>query len=165
MLWQQQQIQSQRQETQQSSQLMPWDLSSPSQSGVGRNTCTPSSTSLSEAVRENGASLQVPLPAAQCESMLRWPIFNGIIEDSDAQIESFLFEADIESHPIGHAKGMPSELIRHDDFVPLCRRFLDHVHPRNPILQKEELMSYALEVAANGLRWDADSCLVVRLSY
>lgn len=112
--------------------------------------------------RQNGTGTRTALPAARCESMLRWPIFRGIIKESDAQIESFLFEADVNNQSGAATSNRAFEPIRDDAFVPLCRRFLEHVHPRNPILQKEDLMSFALEVTANGLGWDAASCLVAR---
>lgn len=51
--------------------------------------------------------------------------------------------------------------IREDDFLTLCRNFLDYVHVRNPILEPSELEQYAKELAESGLKWDTKTCLVV----
>ncbi|KAK1622115.1 hypothetical protein BDP81DRAFT_455672 [Colletotrichum phormii] len=51
--------------------------------------------------------------------------------------------------------------IQEDAFVPLCRKFLTHVHPRNPILEGHELIAYAKQTTEHGIKWDASSCLVL----
>ena len=48
-------------------------------------------------------------------------------------------------------------------FLPLCRKFLDLVHIRTPILDEDELMRYAKRDLEHGVQWDGPSCLVVRL--
>ena len=45
--------------------------------------------------------------------------------------------------------------------VPLCHKFLAHVHSRNPILDEMQLLQYAEHVVVHGLEWDGLSCLVV----
>jgi len=130
---------------------------------------------------ENGSSqlwsshphLQPPYPATKCESILRWPVFSNIIHETDADIQSFIFSSDADevsgcgsalayafnTHNISHSSPLT---VDEDAVVPLCRNFLIYVYPRNPILDKEELINYAKDVAANGLKWNASSCLVVR---
>lgn len=48
-----------------------------------------------------------------------------------------------------------------EDFIPLCRRFLQTVHIRNPVLEEKDLMQYASNIQENGLQWDKYSCVVV----
>lgn len=113
----------------------------------------------------------------RCETMLRWPVFKGLIDEKDAEIESFLFEVGGDSENFPAPGGSPSSsrslldvpapiarpagAIDENAFVPLCRKFLVHVYPRNPILDKSALISYAKSAAANGLQWNASSCLVL----
>ncbi|SPO07570.1 uncharacterized protein DNG_10265 [Cephalotrichum gorgonifer] len=116
----------------------------------------------------------------KCESILRWPIFKGVIQDSDAQVNSFILEDPDRPPNAGHSVGesatspatvsttgsagqrtLAGQGISEETFVPLCRKFLDHVHARNPILEAQELLAYAKGAAENGLAWDASSCLVL----
>ncbi|UKZ91693.1 uncharacterized protein TrAFT101_006664 [Trichoderma asperellum] len=141
---------------------------------------------------DNGRSSSISSPLAQprqpvsskwiyaftrCETMLRWPVFKGLIDEKDAEIESFLFEVGGDSENFPAPGGSPSSphslldvpapiarpagVIDENAFVPLCRKFLVHVYPRNPILDKGALISYAKSAAANGLQWNASSCLVL----
>lgn len=115
---------------------------------------------------------QPPYPATRCESILRWPVF-GAFHDTYAEIQSFLFtsscdESSVCDSPQAHSSSIrnisqysTTRTIDEDAIVLLCRKFLVYVYPRNPILEKEELMTYAKDIAANGLRWNASSCLVV----
>lgn len=106
------------------------------------------------------ASVSSPYAFARCETMLRWPIFEGLVDPADASIDSFVLEYgfDITSpYPVNTGSG-----ILEQQFVPLCRKFLAHVHPRNPILEGSELIRHAKHAAEDGLGWDAASCLVVR---
>lgn len=98
-------------------------------------------------------------PAIRCESILRWPVFHGLIEPSDAAIESFVFECAPVSSDTDN--GASSAIIQEHSLLPLCRKFLAHVHARNPILEGSELIHYAKHVTENGLAWDGRSCLVV----
>ncbi|KAF9875180.1 hypothetical protein CkaCkLH20_07446 [Colletotrichum karsti] len=107
--------------------------------------------------------------ALRCESMLRWPVFDGMIPEEDARIESFILEFGTDLNDEPRHEGGTSNVslatagsgVREDAFVPLCQRFLMHVHPRNPILEGKELMSYARRAAEHGVGWDSPSCLVL----
>ncbi|KEF59381.1 uncharacterized protein A1O9_04225 [Exophiala aquamarina CBS 119918] len=126
-----------------------------------------------------------PYRAARCEAIVRWPIFKDWLSEKETRIESFLHEADglapdgddIDQPELGplwrplpldqtrrDPRGIPGPVIDEEDCVPLCKGFLSHVHFRNPILEPKELMSYAKEVAQNGIGWDARSCLVLAVS-
>ncbi|RYO88063.1 hypothetical protein DL766_007116 [Monosporascus sp. MC13-8B] len=48
--------------------------------------------------------------------------------------------------------------------VPAGCEVSTHMHQRNPILEKEHLISYGKDAAANGLKWDASSCFMVRFA-
>ncbi|KAH7153462.1 hypothetical protein EDB81DRAFT_791439 [Dactylonectria macrodidyma] len=110
-------------------------------------------------------SLSRPHALARCESLLRWPIFNGIVPEAVAGIESFLMDCDYTGRQLEVEKAMmhaqPGKGIRDDAFVPLCRNFLTHVHPRHPILDADELMRLAREAEEHGIKWDSGSCLVL----
>lgn len=106
---------------------------------------------------------RVTLAAARAEATLRWPALQHIISDEDREVESFLLEAESFSQkdPLSRAKLPGASGIPDEDFVPLCEKFLHHVHYKNPILDNGNLISYAKEITEHGLGWDAPSCLVV----
>ena len=146
---------------------------------------TPAAASDSDTITSqlpNQASLPSYSPcytATKCESLLRWPMFEGIISDRDAQIHSFVLSPQ-DSVDINHTSPLPQTpsfglqpisvgdgvylkpAVQEEALVPLCHKFLAHVHPRNPILEPEELLAYAKAAAENGLGWDGPTCLVVR---
>ena len=108
------------------------------------------------------------LPSTACESLLRWPIFAGILTTEQTSIGSFIFDAPdllsmqtddehVEVHSYGTSDASPSE----NGFVALCKKFLKYVHPRNPILEPEFLMKRARKLSECGLDWSSSSCLVV----
>ncbi|KAF6833064.1 hypothetical protein CPLU01_05743 [Colletotrichum plurivorum] len=104
--------------------------------------------------------------ALRCESLLRWPVFSGVIPEEDARIESFILEfgADLNDAPGPTTTTAAAPGVSEDAFVPLCQTFLLHVHPRNPILEGRELISYAKRASEHGLAWDSSSCLVLLAS-
>lgn len=125
-----------------------------------------SQTTSTKAPASNAVSR--PHALARCESLLRWPIFNGIVSEEVARIESFLTDSDYKARqqdanaPTRHAsQEQTGKGIRDDAFVPLCRKFLTHVHPRNPVLDADELMRFARDAEEHGVKWDSESCLVV----
>ncbi|KAH8714585.1 hypothetical protein BGZ61DRAFT_349210 [Ilyonectria robusta] len=125
-----------------------------------------SQTTSTKAPASNAVSR--PHALARCESLLRWPIFNGIVSEEVARIESFLTDSDYKARqqdanaPTRHAsQEQTGKGIRDDAFVPLCRKFLTHVHPRNPVLDADELMRFARDAEEHGVKWDSESCLVL----
>lgn len=105
---------------------------------------------------------RAPLPGLRCESILNWPCFAGVIPPGEAGIDSFPLSANYEeTRGIQGDSSQGGRGIREDAFVPLCRKFLAEVHPRNPVLDGLELMRHARRVAEDGLGWDSASCLVV----
>ncbi|KAL2884120.1 hypothetical protein SGCOL_000057 [Colletotrichum sp. CLE4] len=116
--------------------------------------------------QHRGETSRTLYSALRCESMLRWPIFGGIISEEDSRIESSILEfgTDVTDDGLNHPNdsSMINGLgIQEDAFVPLCRKFLTHVHPRNPILEGNELIAYAKQATEHGIKWDARSCLVL----
>lgn len=109
-------------------------------------------------------SVKSPFASFRCESILKWPVLRPIVPDDDTQIDSFLLVANPDS-----AQGEPSteeqrntgHSIRDGSLTPLCRGFLVHFHPRNPILDTQELLCSARLADADGLKWDSSSGLVV----
>lgn len=129
-----------------------------------------------EGAADRGETSRTLYPALRCESMLRWPVFDGLIPEEDARIESFILEfgSDLDDTAAVEDRIGPSSTsygaaagsgIRDDAFVPLCQKFLMHVHPRNPILEGRELVTYAKLAAEHGVGWDSASCLVVRTPF
>ncbi|KAK1700843.1 hypothetical protein BDP55DRAFT_625113 [Colletotrichum godetiae] len=116
--------------------------------------------------QHRGETSRTLYSALRCESMLRWPIFGGIISEEDSRIESFILEfgTDVTDDGLNHPNDssmINGSGIQEDAFVPLCRKFLTHVHPRNPILEGNELIAYAKQATEHGIKWDARSCLVL----
>lgn len=111
--------------------------------------------------------------SARLENLLRWPIFGLVIEPKVAAIESFVLQAS--SAPncdrVGRASGWTTSNrrnalgaapgIQEHMLVALSKKFLNCVHPRNPIIEPGELLRYAKEATENGLGWDSPSCLVL----
>ena len=119
----------------------------------------------------------------RCESLLRWPVFDGLVSDEEKQVVSFVLEsarhvdkdrpsvtgpkangteAFVRSARLGDSR--PSKGgrgVEEEDFVALCRKFLIHVHPRNPILEADQLIKHARKASEEGLSWDSASCLAV----
>jgi hypothetical protein len=106
-----------------------------------------------------------PHALARCESLLKWPVFDGIVPKEHTQVDSFLMDSDYRArHQNREAQTSTQEQARgitDDAFVPLCRKFLAHVHPRNPVLNGDELMRFARTAEEHGVKWDSQSCLVV----
>ncbi|KAK7417621.1 hypothetical protein QQX98_004442 [Neonectria punicea] len=142
---------------------------SPNVSGLSPWTEATDSVSRTTSTKANSPSpVSRPHALARCESLLRWPIFNGIVSEEDAKVESFLMDSDYKTRKQdteGSIRNTTQEHvgrgIRDDAFVPLCRKFLNHVHPRNPVLDADELMRLARVAEEHGVRWDSESCLVL----
>lgn len=98
------------------------------------------------------------------EYMLRWPIFNKVITDSERHIRSFLLDS-LDSQP--QSGVLPPRQtgigLLLDDIPDLCDKYLKFIHRRNPIVDRAKLEKYAREVTVQGLGWDGQSCQVVRI--
>lgn len=105
-----------------------------------------------------------------CEDLLDWPIFEGkydrsetemlifnpaLARDSQQRIPGFSVAADSDRRS-GYDRG-----IREEDVPGLLDRFLVNVHIKNPILDTNDTMRMGKDIAENGFKWDAPSCLVV----
>ncbi|KAJ4263517.1 hypothetical protein NW762_006336 [Fusarium torreyae] len=99
-----------------------------------------------------------PSSANSCESILRWPIFEGLVFD----VHSFVLESESNSETsrseIGGSLGRG---VQEDDFIPLSKKFLAYVHVKNPILDVRDYKAKVRDAAENGPGWDGPSCLVV----
>lgn len=100
-----------------------------------------------------------PSAANNCEGVLRWPIFEGLVPD----VHSFILESAKEDS--GQAEtirtGSLGRGVQEDDFIPLSKKFLAYVHVKNPILEVADYKAQVRDAAENGPRWDGPSCLVV----
>ncbi|KAH7180699.1 hypothetical protein DER46DRAFT_620113 [Fusarium sp. MPI-SDFR-AT-0072] len=87
-------------------------------------------------------SERLPFAALRCESLLQWPALCNIIPSDARDVDSFPLspghkESSVQK-PNSTGKG-----IDESSFVTLCRKFLAHVHPRNPVLDGQQLIRHA----------------------
>lgn len=105
-----------------------------------------------------------PFASFRCESIFKWPALRPVVPDNDTQIDSFLLVANpdgAQDEPSTEEQRNTGSSIQDGSLTPLCRDFLVHFHPRNPILDTQELLCSARLADADGLKWDSSSCLVV----
>lgn len=100
-----------------------------------------------------------PFEALRCESFLRWPALRSVVPSDAQDIDSFPLSSGYTESTLQNRGG--GQGINESAFVPLCRKFLAQVHPRNPVLDGHELMRHARSAEEDGLKWDSSSCLVV----
>ncbi|OCT46892.1 hypothetical protein CLCR_02303 [Cladophialophora carrionii] len=104
--------------------------------------------------------------STRCESLLKWPVFRHLVSDEEANIDHFLLDPGVQddcgsSNELTDSANAAYGRRSFRDIVPLCKRFLKLVHPRNPILDATELLTHAERVVEKGLAWDSPSCLVL----
>ncbi|KAF5677435.1 heterokaryon incompatibility protein [Fusarium denticulatum] len=100
-----------------------------------------------------------PSASNNCESIMRWPIFQGLVPE----VHCFVLELDedVEAR-FSDARGVSAGRgVQEEDFIPLSKRFLAYVHVKNPILDVKDYKKKVREAAENGPRWDGASCLVL----
>lgn len=103
----------------------------------------------------------LPSASNNCESIMRWPIFQGLVPE----VQSFVLELneDVEARS-SDARGVSAGRgVQEEDFIPLSKRFLAYVHVKNPILDVKDYKKKVREAVENGPQWDGASCLVVRI--
>lgn len=71
-----------------------------------------------------------PANINNCESILRWPVFNDLALSS----VSFVLENEREDGQMQSGSVPLSRGIQEDELQPLSERFLSYVHVKNPIL-------------------------------
>ncbi|KAM5368969.1 hypothetical protein ACJZ2D_009278 [Fusarium nematophilum] len=101
-----------------------------------------------------------PFETLRCESLLRWPALRSVVPSDALEIDSFPLSSGY-TEGVVQGKGQGSQGISEESFVPLCRKFLALVHPRNPVLDGNELMRLARSAEEHGLKWDSASCLLL----
>ncbi|CAI7625294.1 unnamed protein product [Penicillium pancosmium] len=97
---------------------------------------------------------------AGVERLLFWPKVMEFLGEPVVE-KSFVLECNLDKAALAPDRQFSKCGIREDDFLTLCRNFLDYVHVRNPILEPSELEQHTKELAESGLKWDAKSCLVL----
>lgn len=104
---------------------------------------------------------EFPSESNNCESIMRWPIFQGLVPE----VQSFVLELneDVEARSSDSRGVSAGRGVQEEDFVPLSKRFLAYVHVKNPILDVKDYKKKVREAAENGPRWDDASCLVVSI--
>ncbi|RSL74105.1 hypothetical protein CEP53_000498 [Fusarium sp. AF-6] len=101
-----------------------------------------------------------PYAALRCEGLLKWPCLAGVIPQSVTNIDSFLFSPEYKEvrkiQGTNNGRGINEHAL-----VALCEKFLITAHPRNPILDDQELLCHARRATGHGLDWDSSTCLVL----
>lgn len=115
-------------------------------------------------LRSSGESVRATsVHGTACESLLQWPVFADSLSEQQKLITSFLL--DVSQVQGTEVRNEYATTIHHEvsgkDSVALCEKFLQFVHPRNPILDPDELLKLARDISTNGLDWDGSSCLIV----
>ncbi|KAL2687617.1 hypothetical protein Neosp_005179 [[Neocosmospora] mangrovei] len=89
-----------------------------------------------------------PSTANNCEGVLRWPIFEGLVPD----VHSFILESAKEDSSQAETirTGSLGRGVQEDDFIPLSKKFLAYVHVKNPILDVADYKAQVREAAENG---------------
>ncbi|KAI1034769.1 hypothetical protein LB504_004602 [Fusarium proliferatum] len=101
----------------------------------------------------------LPSASNNCESIMRWPIFQGLVPEA----QSFVLELNEDVEAVSsNARGVSAGRgVQEEDFIPLSKRFLAYVHVKNPILDVKDYKKKVREAAENGPQWDGASCLVL----
>ena len=114
--------------------------------------------------------LHIPSSKTNVDSILQWPIFGNKYPPNyltDAVYELEAYDGG-EGHNLSTSKLGSTKTrsigIDEDGISDLVRRYLDLVYIKNPILDIDTICAYTRDVVEDGLRWDAPSCLVVRLT-
>lgn len=94
--------------------------------------------------------------------MLQWPVFDSQNIDQKANLKCLF-------NPIGEENqdlqwNPPDPDLGTKEVDKALRSFFDHVHIFNPIFEEADLTAKLEVVRANGLGWNAESCLIVSIS-
>ncbi|KAF4951911.1 hypothetical protein FGADI_7133 [Fusarium gaditjirri] len=105
-------------------------------------------------------SKRLPFAVVRCESLLQWPALCNIIPSDARGVDSFPLSPGYKESST-KKQSSTGKGIDGSSFVTLCRKFLAHVHPRNPVLDGQQLIRHARTAEENGLKLDTSSCLVL----
>lgn len=97
-----------------------------------------------------------PSSRMSVEGILAWPPFDELRPQLNlTHLLSTQEEAD--------AAAPPTASFDVGDEHELLQRFVDHVLTFNPIIDEEVVRQYLRDVQYTGMRWDAQSCVLVAL--
>ncbi|KAJ6127872.1 hypothetical protein N7471_009089 [Penicillium samsonianum] len=106
--------------------------------------------------------LQIPAGRGSADTVLTWPIFQGQFRDSSLITTLFQYSNGIgEDRPTEWTLPEGLQFTPDEQIPTLVDRFIQNVHTKNPILDLESLIRSGRSAAEIGLRWDAQSCLVL----
>lgn len=110
-------------------------------------------------------SLEVHAPFASTDCLLTWPVFAGqwphTLLSRELLVGSFHLTESGNASSALPARQHQGPGIREEHVPQLVDRFLEFVHPKNPILYIEQIREHARRIAEDGFGWDATSCIVV----
>lgn len=110
-------------------------------------------------------SLEVHAPFASTDYLLTWPIFGGkwphTLLSREILAGSFQFSESRDKWSAHEARQHHGPGIREEHAPQLVDRFLQFVHPKNPILYIDQIREHARRIAEDGFGWDATSCIIV----
>ena len=109
--------------------------------------------------QESGTTLEEALQGpGNCHNVLEWPVFEGKFSSTD--LTTAYYDSG-DDRLVREAASSGSKSIRDEDAPLLVEYFLRHVHIKNPILDPNQVVSMAKDVAEDGFKWDGTSCLVL----
>lgn len=110
-------------------------------------------------------SLEVHAPFASTDCLLTWPIFGEqwphTLLSRELLAGSFQYTESGNDWSARPACQLQGPGIREEHVPELVDRFLQFVHPKNPVLYIEQIREHARRIAEDGFGWDATSCIVV----
>ena len=106
--------------------------------------------------------LQIPSSRGSADTVLTWPIFRGRFRENALITTLFQSSHGAESSAIETWVVPDGFQPTNEERIPaLVDQFIQNVHTKNPILDLEALIRWGRHAAEFGLRWDAQSCLVL----
>lgn len=95
------------------------------------------------------------------ESMLQWPVFERQNIDQRVNLKSLFDSVHETNFALQWSPSDPD--IQSEEVDDALQKFWDHVHVFNPIFEEAKLKEQLDSIRSNGLGWNPESCLLVRI--
>lgn len=105
--------------------------------------------------------LHIPTSQTTADQVLEWPVFAGRYPVNCLVGNLSLVSQEPSNVQALSSAGVIGLGVADEDIEDLVERFLTYVHTKNPILDPKSIRRSARRVAEDGLKWDAESCLIV----
>lgn len=113
--------------------------------------------------------LKIPSHRTTADAVLAWDVFDGrwprmaligVHFRTTEQGGLLTFADKLDSAAVSTDLLLPNE----EQIPSLVDKFLENVHTKNPVLDVEQLVKHSRRIAAQGLKWDGWTCLVLLAS-